>query len=133
MPRGATLSALRAAPRIQARMQSSQSHKDRVLLLYSCGARHPRPGTPSRLTLSHNPANPPHGLACRGRLDTSCILQWLLEHQYDVVAFIASLGQDEDFEAAREKAAKVCIPQRGGTLGTRSRAAAVDRRAYPAQ
>jgi len=42
-----------------------------------------------------------------GGLDTSCILQWLLEKDYDVVAFIANLGQDEDFEAARAKATKI--------------------------
>lgn len=46
-------------------------------------------------------------LAYSGGLDTSCILAWLLEKGYDVVCFMADIGQEEDFEAAREKALKV--------------------------
>ena len=46
-------------------------------------------------------------LAYSGGLDTSCILVWLIEQKYDVVAFLANIGQDEDFEAAREKALKL--------------------------
>jgi argininosuccinate synthase len=46
-------------------------------------------------------------LAYSGGLDTSVILKWLLEEGYDVVAYIADVGQEEDFEAAREKALKV--------------------------
>lgn len=46
-------------------------------------------------------------LAYSGGLDTSVILKWLLEQDYEVVAYIADVGQDEDFEAAREKAIKV--------------------------
>jgi argininosuccinate synthase len=46
-------------------------------------------------------------LAYSGGLDTSVILQWLIEKGYDVVAYIADVGQAEDFEAAREKAARV--------------------------
>ena len=46
-------------------------------------------------------------LAYSGGLDTSCILKWLVEKDYDVIAFIANIGQDEDFEAAKEKALKV--------------------------
>lgn len=46
-------------------------------------------------------------LAYSGGLDTSVILKWLIEEGYDVVAFIADVGQDENFEAAREKALKV--------------------------
>jgi len=42
-----------------------------------------------------------------GGLDTSCILLWLLEQGYDVHAYMADLGQEEDFEAARQKALKV--------------------------
>ncbi|KAA0154619.1 hypothetical protein FNF27_01504 [Cafeteria roenbergensis] len=42
-----------------------------------------------------------------GGLDTSCILLWLLEQGYDVHAYVANLGQEEDFEAAREKATKI--------------------------
>uniref|UniRef100_A0A671YX89 Argininosuccinate synthase n=1 Tax=Sparus aurata TaxID=8175 RepID=A0A671YX89_SPAAU len=43
-------------------------------------------------------------LAYSGGLDTSCILVWLKEQGYDVIAFLANIGQDEDFEAARKKA-----------------------------
>ncbi|XP_075899920.1 argininosuccinate synthase [Nelusetta ayraudi] len=43
-------------------------------------------------------------LAYSGGLDTSCILVWLKEEGYDVIAFLANIGQDEDFKAAREKA-----------------------------
>ncbi len=46
-------------------------------------------------------------LAYSGGLDTSCILKWLSEKGYDVVAFIADVGQQEDFAAAKEKALKV--------------------------
>lgn len=43
-------------------------------------------------------------LAYSGGLDTSCILVWLKEQRYDVIAYLANIGQDEDFEAARKKA-----------------------------
>ncbi|XP_024918496.1 argininosuccinate synthase [Cynoglossus semilaevis] len=46
-------------------------------------------------------------LAYSGGLDTSCILVWLKEQGYDVIAFLANIGQDEDFEAARAKAVKL--------------------------
>lgn len=39
--------------------------------------------------------------------DTSCILVWLIEQGYEVYAFMADVGQEEDFEAAREKALKI--------------------------
>jgi argininosuccinate synthase len=42
-----------------------------------------------------------------GGLDTTTILLWLKEQGYDVHAYIADLGQEEDFDAAREKALKV--------------------------
>lgn len=42
-------------------------------------------------------------LAYSGGLDTSCILKWLLEKGYDVICFMADVGQDEDFQAARDK------------------------------
>jgi argininosuccinate synthase len=45
-------------------------------------------------------------LAYSGGLDTSCILKWLIEKGYEVVAFIADVGQQEDLEAAKEKALK---------------------------
>ncbi|KAI7830102.1 argininosuccinate synthase [Kickxella alabastrina] len=46
-------------------------------------------------------------LAYSGGLDTSCILVWLIEQGYEVLAYMADVGQEEDFEAAREKALKV--------------------------
>ncbi|KAL3218632.1 hypothetical protein MRX96_031444 [Rhipicephalus microplus] len=46
-------------------------------------------------------------LAYSGGLDTSCILAWLIEQGYDVVAFMANLGQDEDFDAAQTKAKRI--------------------------
>lgn len=46
-------------------------------------------------------------LAYSGGLDTSCILVWLREQGFRVVAFMADLGQEEDFEAAKAKATKL--------------------------
>ncbi|KAJ3175732.1 argininosuccinate synthetase [Irineochytrium annulatum] len=46
-------------------------------------------------------------LAYSGGLDTSCILAWLLDEGYEVIAYMADIGQEEDFEAAREKALKI--------------------------
>jgi len=46
-------------------------------------------------------------LAYSGGLDTSCILKYLLEEGYEVVAFMADVGQEEDFQAAKEKALKI--------------------------
>ncbi|NXD75029.1 ASSY synthase, partial [Halcyon senegalensis] len=43
-------------------------------------------------------------LAYSGGLDTSCILVWLKDQGYDVIAYLANIGQKEDFEAARKKA-----------------------------
>ncbi|NXW86283.1 ASSY synthase, partial [Alopecoenas beccarii] len=43
-------------------------------------------------------------LAYSGGLDTSCILVWLKEQGYDVITYLANIGQKEDFEAARKKA-----------------------------
>ena len=42
-------------------------------------------------------------LAYSGGLDTSCILKWLLEKGYEVICFMADVGQDEDFQAAKDK------------------------------
>ncbi|CAG8675149.1 8322_t:CDS:2, partial [Dentiscutata erythropus] len=46
-------------------------------------------------------------LAYSGGLDTSCILAWLIEQNYEVITYMANVGQEEDFEAAREKALKI--------------------------
>ena len=46
-------------------------------------------------------------LAYSGGLDTSIILKWLIEQGYEVIAYLADVGQQEDFEAAKAKALKV--------------------------
>jgi len=46
-------------------------------------------------------------LAYSGGLDTSVILKWLVKKSYEVIAFIANVGQDEDLEEAKEKAIKI--------------------------
>ncbi|KAF8677411.1 Argininosuccinate synthetase [Rhizoctonia solani] len=46
-------------------------------------------------------------LAYSGGLDTSCILAWLIEQGYEVHAFMADVGQEEDFAAAEKKALAV--------------------------
>ncbi|KDQ50721.1 hypothetical protein JAAARDRAFT_41812 [Jaapia argillacea MUCL 33604] len=46
-------------------------------------------------------------LAYSGGLDTSCILAWLIEQGYETIAFMADVGQEEDFEAAKKKALAV--------------------------
>ena len=38
-------------------------------------------------------------LAYSGGLDTSVILKWLIEKNFDVIAFVADVGQADDFEA----------------------------------
>jgi argininosuccinate synthase len=43
-------------------------------------------------------------LAYSGGLDTSVILKWLIDKGYDVIAFVADVGQQEDFEECRNKA-----------------------------
>lgn len=46
-------------------------------------------------------------LAYSGGLDTSCILRWLIDKGFEVHAFIADVGQEEDFEAAQAKALQI--------------------------
>jgi argininosuccinate synthase len=43
-------------------------------------------------------------LAYSGGLDTSVILKWLIDRNYDVIAFIADVGQKENFDECRNKA-----------------------------
>jgi argininosuccinate synthase len=45
-------------------------------------------------------------LAYSGGLDTSVILKWLTNKGYDVIAYVANVGQKDDFEMVREKAIK---------------------------
>jgi argininosuccinate synthase len=46
-------------------------------------------------------------LAYSGGLDTSVILKWLIEKEYEVIAYVADVGQDDDFEEVKKKALKV--------------------------
>ena len=46
-------------------------------------------------------------LCYTGGLDTSCILRWLLEQNYEVVCFLANIGQEEDWDQVRAKAKKI--------------------------
>lgn len=46
-------------------------------------------------------------LAYSGGLDTSVILKWLIEEGYEVVCFMADIGQNEDMEAAKAKALSI--------------------------
>ena len=43
-------------------------------------------------------------LAYSGGLDTSCCVQWLRDRGYEVVCFIADLGQEEDFVKIEKRA-----------------------------
>ena len=43
-------------------------------------------------------------LAYSGGLDTACILKDLLERGYDVIAYVADVGQQEDFEDVAQRA-----------------------------
>ena len=43
-------------------------------------------------------------LAYSGGLDTSVILKWLINKDYEVICFIADVGQEEDLKAAEKKA-----------------------------
>ena len=43
-------------------------------------------------------------LAYSGGLDTSVILKWLIDKGYEVVCYIADVGQDDDFVKAKKKA-----------------------------
>lgn len=45
-------------------------------------------------------------LAYSGGLDTSVILKWLVNEGYEVIAYIADVGQKEDLEKVKEKALK---------------------------
>ena len=53
------------------------------------------------------PSIPKVVLAYSGGLDTSVILKWLIGEGYDVVAYVADIGQNEDFETLRDKATTV--------------------------
>lgn len=46
-------------------------------------------------------------LAYSGGLDTSVILKWLIDKGYEVIAYIADVGQLEDFEEVKKKALQI--------------------------
>ncbi len=46
-------------------------------------------------------------LAYSGGLDTSVILKWLIDKNYEVIAYVADVGQDDNFEDVRAKALKI--------------------------
>ncbi|MSR22136.1 MAG: argininosuccinate synthase [Gemmatimonadetes bacterium] len=52
-------------------------------------------------------------LAYSGGLDTACILKVLIQRGYDVIAFVADVGQQEDFEDVADRA------KRTGAAGVR--------------
>ena len=43
-------------------------------------------------------------LAYSGGLDTSCILKYLQEEGYEVIAYVADVGQADDFSVVEERA-----------------------------
>jgi len=46
-------------------------------------------------------------LAYSGGLDTSVILKWLIDKDYEVIAYVADVGQDDDFAEVEKKALKI--------------------------
>jgi argininosuccinate synthase len=46
-------------------------------------------------------------LAYSGGLDTSVILKWLIDKGYEVIAYVADVGQEENFMEVKEKALKI--------------------------
>src|SRR5262249_35075449 len=50
-------------------------------------------------------------LAYSGGLDTSVILKWLIDEGYEVLCFMADVGQNEDFEVAKQKALAIGASQ----------------------
>ncbi len=46
-------------------------------------------------------------LAYSGGLDTSVILNWLVEKDFEVICYIADVGQEDDFEEVKKKALKI--------------------------
>ena len=46
-------------------------------------------------------------LAYSGGLDTSVILKWLIDKGYEVIAYVADVGQDDDFAEVEKKALRI--------------------------
>ena len=43
-------------------------------------------------------------LAYSGGLDTSCLIRWLKDKGYEVIAFMADVGQGSDFKTIEKRA-----------------------------
>jgi len=46
-------------------------------------------------------------LAYSGGLDTSVILKWLIDKGYEVIAYVADVGQEDDFKEVKKKALNI--------------------------
>ena len=46
-------------------------------------------------------------LAYSGGLDTSVILKWFIDKGYEVIAYVADVGQDDNYDEVKEKALKI--------------------------
>ena len=46
-------------------------------------------------------------LAYSGGLDTSVILKWLIDKGYEVITYVADVGQKDDYDEVKEKALKI--------------------------
>jgi len=46
-------------------------------------------------------------LAYSGGLDTSVILKWLIDKNYEVIAYVADVGQEDNFDEVKEKALSI--------------------------
>ncbi|MCG8702225.1 MAG: argininosuccinate synthase, partial [Bacteroidales bacterium] len=46
-------------------------------------------------------------LAYSGGLDTSVILKWLIDKGYEVIAYVADVGQDDDYAEVERKALQI--------------------------
>jgi hypothetical protein len=92
--------------------QSRAALQVRVAATNTMGCR-PAPAHRARAeaSLTHGVLPTVPSPPCSGGLDTSTILLWLLEQGYEVFAYCANLGQEEDYEAARQKALKVRSPR----------------------
>ena len=50
-------------------------------------------------------------LSYSGGLDTSVILKWLLDKGYEVICFVADVGQQEDFHEMKKKHSRLELPK----------------------
>jgi argininosuccinate synthase len=50
-------------------------------------------------------------LAYSGGLDTSVILKWLIDKGYEVIAYVADVGQEDDFAEVEKKPSLLELPK----------------------